>query len=582
MVKNSLFIGGKPNLAGLLGHYREDRGGQPQFYYNELADRASSLAELRPALQDFLDNRISLNAYIRQLADQSRRELSAARGRETGRYWRFNSAGRLFLESFFKLAGVANSFNAAAASLRALLAAPANLDAASLQLENFSAFLEELNQLVPEGHPLRPGNLPYVASFLWSAQRPEWPVYQRVSREQLERLDRLAKSAPSSTGPAGRYTTFYLAFMGLAADFNLTNLWELDGFLAWLSRRELTTHRLTKVQPVTDRNTGLRAQHKIEGLRRLLEPALRNVLGSSLRGLLTEPDATTRLLQFAEAELPFRLELRLDAQGYWLAGASFEGFSPAALATAAGETVLKELQGFLVERKEYRFYRPGLVSLEQPAQPDLANEFWLLRPWPFQAGPSSVEELVSEWRLLYPFSRRLSAPFEDNEPAAGVYLEPELLYPEERAILTAVAEAALAYTVEGPVEAELQAGPPPPNQRDEAVYQEIQRIARLKVPPLTPDQLEGLSVYIQERLVINPDKLVELITHLEAGRSLLLYGPPGTGKTRLARLIAGQLGAADPGWATENEAANYTLATATAEWSQYDTIGGIRPGRPPG
>ena len=147
MVKQSLSLAGKPNLAELLVHFREDRAAQPQFYYNELADRASSLAELRPALQDFLDNRISLNDYIRQLADQSRRELSAARGRETGRYWRFNSAGRLFLESFFKLAGTTNRHNAAAAALRTLLAAPANLDAAGLKLENFSAFLEDEIQL---------------------------------------------------------------------------------------------------------------------------------------------------------------------------------------------------------------------------------------------------------------------------------------------------------------------------------------------------------------------------------------------------------------------------------------------------
>src|SRR2546421_719097 len=132
MVKKSLPPAGKPNLAELLACYREDRANQPQFYYNELADRAASLAELRPALGDFLDNRISLNDYVRQLGSQSRRELSAARGRETGRYWRFNSAGRLFLDSFFKLAATTNRLNAAATALRTLLVFPANLDAAGL------------------------------------------------------------------------------------------------------------------------------------------------------------------------------------------------------------------------------------------------------------------------------------------------------------------------------------------------------------------------------------------------------------------------------------------------------------------
>lgn len=581
MVKKSLSLAGKPNLAELLARYREERAGQPQFYYNELADRASSLAALRPALQDFLDNRISLNDYIRQLSDQSRRELYAARGREAGRYWRFNSAGRLFLESFAKLAGAANRLNAGALALRALLAVPASLDAASLQLENFSAFLEELNQLTPTGLPLRPGILPYAASFHWSAQRPEWPVYQRISREQLERLDRLATSAGPSGGPSGRYTAFYLAFIGLAAELNLSNLWEMDGFLHWLFWRGLAILRLTKIPATASgRNLNPRTYHsKSAELQRLLEPALRSGLSPHLRGVVVEP-ADGRL-QFAEPGMPFRLELRPAKEGYWLAGVGLEGFSPATLATPAGETALTELKGFLAERNAYHFYRPGLVSQDQPELADLANEFWLLRSWPFQAGSSSLEDLISEWRLLYPFARRLSAPFDETELTGSVALlppEPEMLYPLDRPILPAVAEESQAYNLTPALDASVEAGPPPVKRPDQAANREVRRIARLKVPPLTPQQLDALSVYIRERLVIDPAKIAELITHLEAGRSLLLYGPPGSGKTRLARLIAGQLGAPDPGLAPEAEATNYSLATATAEWSQYDTIGGIRPG----
>lgn len=571
------------NLAELLVQFREDRAGQPQFYYNELADRAASLAELRPALQAFLDNRLSLNDYVRQLSEQSRRQLSAARGRESGRYWRFNGAGRLFLESYFKLAGTANRLNAAAPALRAVLSVPANLDAAGVALETFTAFIEELNGLSSQNVSLKPGNLPYVASFHWSAQRPEWPVYQRVSREQLERLGRLAAT---SSGPAGRYLAFNLAFIGLAAELNLTNLWEMDGFLAWLSRRELATVRLTRPRSDHLKTASTRARHRTEELRRLLEPALRTALGPGLRARVQTPglkgDNTSGFLHFAEPGQSFGLELRPTDTGAWLAGANFEGFSVAALATAAGENVLSELKGFLAERPEYRFYRAGLSGVEKVAIEDLAGEFWLLRPWP----GLSLEDLVLEWRLLYPFARRLSAPFDDTELADPAQFlpptpdEPENLYPLDpaRPELAAVAEASQTYIVTPPVEVALDAGPPPPQPPNAEANAEVRRVARLKVPPLSPDRLAALRLFLQERLVVGAEKISEIITHLEAGRSLLLYGPPGTGKTRLARLIAGQLGATDPGHTPEAAATNYTLATATAEWSQYDTIGGIRPG----
>jgi MoxR-like ATPase len=589
MVKKSLSQAGPSNLAGLLAQYREERAGQPQFYYNELADRAASLAELRPALQDFLDNRISLSDYVRRLAGQSRRQLSAARGREITRYWRFNGAGRLFLESYFKLAGAANRLNAASAALRNLLNVPPNLDTAGLTLENFTAFLEELNGLAPATSPLKPGLLPYVASFHWSARQPDWPVYQRVSREQLERLGRVAASANS---PAGRYTNFYLAFIGLAAELTLTNLWEMDGFLAWLSRRELATARLTRPRLSLEKSVQARAQQRIEELRRLLEPALRAALGPGLGGTTRRASNAPGFLQFGEPELPFRLELRPTGAGNWLAGANFEGFNVAALATGAGESVLKDLAGFLAARPEYRFYGPGLTPVERPGPDALAGEFWLLRPWPFGSAALSLEDLVSEWRLLYPFARRLSAPFDDAEPvgfvpeaaSATAPDAPEPFYPLEQPELAAVAEAPQVYTVSPPEAASAtvpdapEAGPPPLLPVDAAANAEVRRVARLKVPPLGADQLEALRVFLQERLVIQSEKIAEIITHLEAGRSLLLYGPPGTGKTRLARLIAGQLGASDPGWTAEADATNYTLATATAEWSQYDTIGGIRPG----
>lgn len=48
---------------------------------------------------------------------------------------------------------------------------------------------------------------------------------------------------------------------------------------------------------------------------------------------------------------------------------------------------------------------------------------------------------------------------------------------------------------------------------------------------------------------------------------LVLQGPPGTGKTTLARLLA------------KSFSADLAVTTATADWSTYDVIGGLRPGR---
>ena len=56
--------------------------------------------------------------------------------------------------------------------------------------------------------------------------------------------------------------------------------------------------------------------------------------------------------------------------------------------------------------------------------------------------------------------------------------------------------------------------------------------------------------------------------NLKKGKHIILTGPPGTGKSKLAKIIA------------ENYVEdNYTMVTATSDWSTFDTIGGYRPGQ---
>lgn len=557
-----------------LFRYREERSDEPQFYYNELADRGRALAELRALLENFRQGRTGLAEFTRQLAGRSRREVSAARGRAATRYWRFNSAGRLFIETIFKQAEQAGRLNAAGIALQALLGAPATLDAAGQQLEAFSAFLDELDG---PGNPSRDGLSAYVASYFWAVQQPQWPVYERVAREQLARSGYLDER--SGDRAAGKYSGFYLAFTRLAQELEVYNYWELESFLHWLARRDLTATRLL----ATRANRSVRHEHRRTAeLLGWLEPALRAELGESFSGTAGENGR----LVLAAPERPFRLELRSggkpspsspEAFEGWLAGIGFDGFGRAALATPTGETTLAELRGFLASRPEYHFYDANFKAQPEPGLEELADEFWLLRSLPTRRGASQLEELVNEWRLLYPFACRLVAAFEEESaeesPAGFTYEAPE---PE----LPAVAEtpASYSYAVEPALPPEDEALPAPAPLADEVTNAEVLRLARLKPPALSSDQLEALIAYIKERLIITPEKITEVVTHLEAGRNLLLYGPPGSGKTRLARLIAGQMGAPDPGWASESEASNYSLTTATAEWSQYDTIGGIRPG----
>jgi MoxR-like ATPase len=83
--------------------------------------------------------------------------------------------------------------------------------------------------------------------------------------------------------------------------------------------------------------------------------------------------------------------------------------------------------------------------------------------------------------------------------------------------------------------------------------------------------LHGLTISAAEDeladdFVLSESVLAEAVTALRAGKHLLLSGPPGTGKSTIAAALCRAV--------VEEE---FDVATATADWTTFETIGGYLP-----
>ncbi len=111
--------------------------------------------------------------------------------------------------------------------------------------------------------------------------------------------------------------------------------------------------------------------------------------------------------------------------------------------------------------------------------------------------------------------------------------------------------------------------PPGPAPADEPEVEDDESEASAEV--LEAEALEGLEVEsvraaLPDDFAVAEEVLAEAVTALRAGKHLLLSGPPGTGKSTLAEAVCR---------AVVKE--QFRVATATADWTTFDTIGGYMP-----
>jgi MoxR-like ATPase len=90
----------------------------------------------------------------------------------------------------------------------------------------------------------------------------------------------------------------------------------------------------------------------------------------------------------------------------------------------------------------------------------------------------------------------------------------------------------------------------------------------LDISELTVDAV--MRAVADRGLRIRPDVIAQLVAAICSGKHVILTGPPGTAKTTLAELVGSVAAAA-------GVCSGYLLTTATADWTTYETIGGLKP-----
>lgn len=106
--------------------------------------------------------------------------------------------------------------------------------------------------------------------------------------------------------------------------------------------------------------------------------------------------------------------------------------------------------------------------------------------------------------------------------------------------------------------------------------QSVEEVLRTQITAsFDAESLRKLATSAPHHLEISRRVYLSIVSAIQSGKHVILTGPPGTAKTTLATLTCKL--ASESGLCS-----GYQLTTATADWTTYETIGGLRPSKSDG
>jgi MoxR-like ATPase len=111
---------------------------------------------------------------------------------------------------------------------------------------------------------------------------------------------------------------------------------------------------------------------------------------------------------------------------------------------------------------------------------------------------------------------------------------------------------------------------PPEEQRLQELLAGGETIRATPIEPFTVSSIIEAATREPRRLRLDDEIYSSVFAALESGKHVVLTGPPGTAKTTLAEAVAEAA-------ANAGRCSGHVLTTATADWTTYETIGGLKP-----